>query len=141
MVRSRHSRRTQPDPASDEDTQDIDVTQDAGYNDAGYDDEAYGNGERSHPANELRDQLARKLVRYALSCEYARKPIRRVDVVAKILGTHSREFKAVFAEAQLMLEGTFGMKMEELPKPEKVTVAQKRGEKSDTAFQSLLTLP
>jgi melanoma-associated antigen len=74
-----------------------------------------------------REQLARKFVRYAISCEHSRTPIRRADVSAKVLGTSSRQFKPVFAEAQLMLQDTFGMEMVELPKAEKVTAQQKRG--------------
>jgi hypothetical protein len=83
--------------------------------------------EEDVPNTDLRDQLARKLVRYALSCEYSRKPIKRLDITAKILGSHSRQFKPVFTEAQIMLQNTFGMKLVELPKQEKVTLAQKRG--------------
>ena len=72
--------------------------------------------------------LARKLCRYALSCEYSRQPIRRADISAKVLPSNSgRIFKQVFTEAQIMLEGTFGMRMEELPAKEKVTLQQKRG--------------
>jgi hypothetical protein len=72
--------------------------------------------------------LARKLVRYALSSEFSRTPIRRADIVARVLGTaHSREFRAVFAEAQGMLRDTFGMEMVELPRQDRVTTQQKRG--------------
>jgi hypothetical protein len=78
-------------------------------------------------SSEQREQLARKLVRYALSCEYSRQPIRRTDISAKVLGPSSRQFRAVFAEAQLMLRETFGMEMMELPKADKITVQQKRG--------------
>jgi hypothetical protein len=78
-------------------------------------------------STELRDQLARKLVRYAISCEYSRRPIKRQDITAKVLDVHSRQFRPVFAEAQMMLEATFGMMMVELPRQEKVTMAQKRG--------------
>lgn len=73
------------------------------------------------------ENLARKLVRYALSCEYARQPIRRADIGQKVLGTSGRQFKAVFGEAQTMLQSTFGMEMKELPMRENVTVADRRG--------------
>jgi melanoma-associated antigen len=88
-------------------------------------DPEYGAG--VDQSSERRDQLARKLVRYALSCEHSRTPIRRADIAAKVLGTSSRQFRPVFAEAQRMLQDTFGMEMAELPKAEKVTAQQKRG--------------
>lgn len=72
------------------------------------------------------EQLAKKLVRLALACEYARVPIKRQDISSKVLGTHSRSFKPVFDEAQLQLKYIFGMEMTELPKQEKVTIQQKR---------------
>lgn len=81
----------------------------------------------SNQNSEQREQLARNLVRYALSCEYSRQPIRRADVAAKVLGTSSKQFRAVFAEAQIMLRHTFGMEMVDQPKQDKVTVQQKRG--------------
>lgn len=71
--------------------------------------------------------MVKKMVRLALACEYQRKPIRRVEVGEKVLGTNSRQFKAVFEEAQIQLRHTFGMEMVELPAKEKVTVREKRG--------------
>jgi hypothetical protein len=44
-----------------------------------------------------------------------------------VLGSQSRQFNAVFEEAQLMLRHTFGMEMELLPLREKVTLQEKRG--------------
>jgi hypothetical protein len=77
------------------------------------------------------EQLARKLVRYAVSCEYSRNPIRRSDVVPKILnGAKPRQFQAVFQEAQLMLRDVFGMELTAVPKEEKVTIRQRRGAQS-----------
>jgi hypothetical protein len=78
-------------------------------------------------SSDQREILARKLVRYALSCEYSRIPIRRSDIVSKVLGPSSKKFKEVFAEAQMMLKETFGMELVELPKSDKITVQQKRG--------------
>lgn len=79
-------------------------------------------------------QLAKKLVRYALACEYARQPIKRQDISTKVLGSASRRFKDVFAEANLTLRQTFGMEMIELPMREKVTIREKRAaQKSDKA--------
>jgi hypothetical protein len=79
------------------------------------------------PDSSLTTQLARKLVRYALSSEFSRTPIRRTDIVTRVLGQHSRQFRAVFAEAQNMLRDTFGMEMVELPRQDKVTLQQRRG--------------
>jgi len=73
------------------------------------------------------DNIARKLVRYALSCEYSRQPIRKADIGQKVLGTNGRQFKAIFGEAQNMLRTTFGMEMTELPIRENVTIAERRG--------------
>jgi melanoma-associated antigen len=91
-------------------------------------DDAYDEGESSGPSTkEAVETLARKLVRYALSCEYARQPIRRADIAQKVLATNGRQFKHVFGEAQHMLQHTFGMEMTELPTKEKVTLQQRRG--------------
>lgn len=90
--------------------------------------EEYVSDSGATQSKESMQDLARKLVRYALSCEYSRTPIRRADIGTKILaGGNGRQFKEVFAQAQFMLETTWGMKMEELPVREKVTNAQKRG--------------
>lgn len=68
------------------------------------------------------------MVRYALSCEYARQPIRRSDISTKVLGeTGSRQFKVVFEGAQEELETKFGMRMIELPMREKTNLSQRRG--------------
>jgi hypothetical protein len=78
--------------------------------------------------------MVKNMVRLALACEYSRTPIRRSDITTKVLGaTGGRQFKAVFAEAQIQLRGTFGMEMTELPAKEKVTLAQRRAaQKSQT---------
>ncbi|KAK0628171.1 MAGE family-domain-containing protein [Bombardia bombarda] len=73
-------------------------------------------------------QLIKKLVRYALSCEYSRTPIRRDGIKEKVLGPNGREFKKVFAGAQKQLRATFGMEMVELPTKDRnlLTADQKR---------------
>lgn len=72
--------------------------------------------------------MVKKLVRLALSSEYARLPIRRTDISAKVLGEQgTRQFKAVFEGAQQELKRRFGMEMTELPGREKVTLTQRRG--------------
>ncbi|KAL2866721.1 MAGE family-domain-containing protein [Aspergillus lucknowensis] len=73
------------------------------------------------------DVMVKKLVRLALSSEYSRQPIRRVDISNKVLGEQgSRQFKLVFEEAQKVLVETFGMQLTELPGKEKVTIQQRR---------------
>ncbi|KAJ4361882.1 hypothetical protein N0V83_010823 [Neocucurbitaria cava] len=72
------------------------------------------------------EQLSKGLVRYALSCEYSRKPIKRQDVNEKVLGSHARLFKEVFSRANSELMEVFGMQMVELPKADRITVRQKR---------------
>ncbi|KAK5654407.1 hypothetical protein OQA88_7317 [Cercophora sp. LCS_1] len=72
--------------------------------------------------------LVKKMVRYALACEYSRTPIRRDGIKEKVLGPHGREFKKVFAAAQTQLRQTFGMEMVELPTKDRnlMTTEQKR---------------
>lgn len=71
--------------------------------------------------------FVKKLVRYALSCEYARLPIRREGIKEKVFGRHSgRKFQAVFEGAQRVLRERFGMMMEELPLKEKVSLRDRR---------------
>ncbi|KIW01251.1 uncharacterized protein PV09_07293 [Verruconis gallopava] len=110
--RRRHSSTPPPDDAA------AAASEDAG-------DDGYGSDSGSQPS--AIQPLARKLCRYALSCEYARQPIRRPDINAKVLNPSSgRIFKQVFLEAQNMLRDVFGMEMVELPVKEKVTLQQKR---------------
>ncbi|CCC08804.1 hypothetical protein SMACR_05444 [Sordaria macrospora] len=73
-------------------------------------------------------QLIKKLVRYALACEYSRTPIRRDGIKERVLGIHGREFKKVFAGAQKQLRAALGMEMVELPTRDRnlLTVEQKR---------------
>ncbi|KAH7070701.1 MAGE family-domain-containing protein [Paraphoma chrysanthemicola] len=89
------------------------------------------------------EQLSKGLVRYAISCEYSRKPIKRQDINEKVLGSHTRMFKEVFARANSELMEVFGMQMMELPKAERVTVRQKRAaaaSQSQSATTSLWVL-
>ncbi|KAJ5993005.1 MAGE protein [Penicillium sp. IBT 35674x] len=73
------------------------------------------------------DALVKKMVRFALASEYARIPIRRADISAKVLGEQGAGmFKTVFAQAQRHLREKFGMEMTELPPREKVTAQQRR---------------
>lgn len=75
------------------------------------------------------DVMVKKMVRLALSSEFARLPIRRTDISAKVLGEQgSRQFKAIFDETQRVLRSRFGMQLVELPAREKVTITQRRGQ-------------
>ena len=73
-------------------------------------------------------QLVKKLVRYALACEYARLPIKRDGIREKVLGNNGRSFKRVFDGAQHHLRQVFGMELSELPSREKRTLKEKQSE-------------
>ncbi|KAG0135845.1 MAGE family-domain-containing protein [Tuber indicum] len=73
-----------------------------------------------------KERMIKKLVRYAISAEYTRVPIKRTEISSKVLGSHWRMFKEVFAGAQLELERVFGMRMVELPLREKTKLSQRR---------------
>ncbi|PUU82068.1 MAGE family-domain-containing protein [Tuber borchii] len=73
-----------------------------------------------------KERMIKKLVRYAISAEYTRVPIKRTEISSKVLGSHGRMFKEVFAGAQLELERVFGMRMVELPIREKTKLSQRR---------------
>ncbi|KAF2860719.1 MAGE-domain-containing protein [Piedraia hortae CBS 480.64] len=91
--------------------------------------------------------MTRKMVRYALACQFQRRPIRRPDVGEKVLAGASRQFKEVFKNAQQQLRDIFAMEMVELPAKEKVTLAQRRAaqqlqsSKAPTAWVLVTVLP
>ncbi|KAJ0317694.1 hypothetical protein COL5a_011059 [Colletotrichum fioriniae] len=60
------------------------------------------------------DQLAKKLVRYALACEFSRTPIRRDGIKERVLGDQGRAFRKVFDLAQQQLRLVWGMELREL---------------------------
>ncbi|KAI6024203.1 MAGE-domain-containing protein [Pisolithus marmoratus] len=60
------------------------------------------------------DRKASDLARLALFMEQKRIPLRREDINKKVLGSNTRQFKAVFQEAQILLQKTFGMELVEL---------------------------
>lgn len=93
--------------------------------------------------NSADDQLAKKLVRYAISCEYSRTPIRRDGIkergmgssnftttacadTGQVLGNQGRSFKRIFALAQKQLKHVWGMELRELPVREKMSLQEKR---------------
>lgn len=105
--RRRQSRRQQESGEEEDDDQDENGDVDMG-----------GTGDEA--------QMVKKLVRYALACEYARLPIRRDGMRDKVLGNNTRSFKRVFEGAQLQLRQVFGMEMAELPLKEKRTLKEKQ---------------
>ncbi|KFA77359.1 hypothetical protein S40288_04322 [Stachybotrys chartarum IBT 40288] len=72
------------------------------------------------------DQLAKKLVRYAIACEYSRTPIRRDGIKERVLGNQGRSFKRIFARAQEQLRSVWGMELRELPVREKMSLQERR---------------
>ncbi|KAI6126933.1 MAGE-domain-containing protein [Pisolithus sp. B1] len=60
------------------------------------------------------DRKASDLVRLALFTEQKRVPLRREDINKKVLGSSTRQFKAVLEKAQKLLHKTFGMELVEL---------------------------
>ncbi|KXT14700.1 hypothetical protein AC579_6375 [Pseudocercospora musae] len=89
-------------------------------------DESFGGDEGGQTQDFSLDEMAKKMVRLALSCELARRPMRRQEVGEKVLGANNRMFKRVFDQAQMHLNGVFGMEMVELPSRERLTVQQRR---------------
>ncbi|KAI5867735.1 MAGE-domain-containing protein [Durotheca rogersii] len=85
-----------------------------------------GDVDMERGARDAEDQVVKKLVRYALACEYARMPIRRDGIRDKVLGNNPRSFKRVFEGAQAQLQRVFGMEMVELPVKEKRTLKEKQ---------------
>ncbi|KAK1252399.1 hypothetical protein MKX08_003586 [Trichoderma sp. CBMAI-0020] len=83
------------------------------------------------------EQLAKKLVRYAIACEYSRTPIRRDGIKERVLGKQSRSFRRIFELAQVQLRAVWGMELRELPVREKMTLHEKRqAMKSNTQSRS-----
>ncbi|KAF7880175.1 uncharacterized protein EAF01_012070 [Botrytis porri] len=130
----RHTQqRHRPDPESEEEEED------------GDDDEHDATGEgMGLDREESLDQVVKKLVRYALACEFQRLPITRTGIKEKVLGAQSRSFKSIFEPAQESLRIIFGMEMVELPAKENVTVKGRlkeasRKSKSTTTSSYILT--
>ncbi|ROW10281.1 hypothetical protein VMCG_01661 [Cytospora schulzeri] len=71
-------------------------------------------------------QLIKRLVRYAIACDFNRAAIRRDGIKEKVLGDQGRAFRRVFEGAQQTLRTVFGMQMVELPVRDKVTKEEKR---------------
>ncbi|KAF5017516.1 hypothetical protein F66182_10545 [Fusarium sp. NRRL 66182] len=83
-------------------------------------------GEDRHHMRSADEQLAKKLVRYAISCEYSRTVIRRDGIKERVLGTQGRSFRRIFDLAQTQLREIWGMELRELPVREKMSLHEKR---------------
>ncbi|OAA75217.1 MAGE protein [Akanthomyces lecanii RCEF 1005] len=118
-------RRTRPTEHEEPEEDSTQLTQENGNGSA---EEATGDeGSESEDPNRAADeQLAKKLVRYTLSCEYSRTPIRRDGIKERVLGNQGRAFKRIFALAQKQLRTIWGMELRELPVREKMSLQEKR---------------
>jgi len=81
------------------------------------------NGQNADRDDSSEMQMIKKLVRYALACDFSRVPIRRDGIRERVLGPHGRAFRKVFDGAQKQLRDVFGMEMEELPVRDKDTMS------------------
>ncbi|KAJ6444073.1 MAGE protein [Purpureocillium lavendulum] len=126
MPPGQRRRRPADEDDADEDSrprqrQNRDVSEDDADDDSG--DAMDADGDRAQSAD---NQLAKKLVRYALSCEYSRTVIRRDGIKERVLGNQGRAFKRIFALAQKQLRSIWGMELRELPVREKMSLQEKR---------------
>ncbi|KAM5346941.1 hypothetical protein ACJ41O_009946 [Fusarium nematophilum] len=80
----------------------------------------------NHLVPTVDDQMAKKLVRYALSCEFNRTPIRRDGIKERVLGNQGRSFRRIFTLAQKQLREVWGMELRELPVREKLSLQERR---------------
>lgn len=102
--KTRRGRRAQPRDDEEEEEE-----PGAGDENIGVDvDDGQANGD-----SEL-DRKASDLARLALFMEQKRVPLRREDINKKVLGSNTRQFKAVLEKAQKLLRKTFGMELVEL---------------------------
>ncbi|KAI1002856.1 hypothetical protein K3495_g5347 [Podosphaera aphanis] len=88
------------------------------------DEESEGNNDDN--GSDVHNQAVKKLVRYALSCEYQRQVIKRAGITEKVIGKQSCNFRQVFQDAQKQLRSRFGMELVELPLRQKVTMKEKK---------------
>lgn len=75
--------------------------------------------------------LSKKLVRLAISSEYARQPLRRTDINVKIMKDATSAgtkipFRNVFNDAQKTLRDIFGMELVDLPSRERTDINNRR---------------
>ncbi|PVV02376.1 hypothetical protein BB560_003171 [Smittium megazygosporum] len=75
--------------------------------------------------------VVRDLIRFALSSEGSRKPIKREDIRELVLKKSNKlEFKKIFSAAQSKLKSDFGCELVELPAKKKLVVKNKTSKKS-----------
>ncbi|KAJ3502600.1 hypothetical protein NM208_g16693 [Fusarium decemcellulare] len=114
-------------PVEDEESEeDARPRQRPNLNDSDSDEPDQGNSENEMDEDRPRaqsadQQLAKKLIRYAISCEYSRTVIRR-----DVLGNQGRSFRRIFDLAQQQLKDVWGMELRELPVREKMSLQEKR---------------
>ncbi|KAM0417286.1 hypothetical protein ACHAPT_012727 [Fusarium lateritium] len=111
-IRPRQRRRNSSDNQENEDDLDEEERDDEDMN--------------QHHGQSADEQMAKKLVRYAISCEYSRTTIRRDGIKERVLGNQGRSFKRIFDLAQKQLRDVWGMELRELPVREKMTLHEKR---------------
>ncbi|KAL5604779.1 hypothetical protein BROUX41_001880 [Berkeleyomyces rouxiae] len=76
--------------------------------------------------DDVHNQVAKNLVRYALACDLQRMPIRRQTFRDKFMAQHPRAWKRAFDLAQKKLAQVFGLELRQLPIREKLTMEEKR---------------
>lgn len=96
--------------------------------DSRVDDDDGGGAEDQDNAIAPINVMVTRFIRLALASEYARQPIRRAEISAKVLSDFGeRNFKNVFKATQEVLADKFAMTLVELPVRERMTVTQRRG--------------
>lgn len=92
--------------------------------------------------------VVKRLVRYALACEYQRMTIKRPVITEKVIRRKGCNFKLIFETAQKRLRHEFGLEMVELPSRVKITIKEKKAaqkqrvaSKSSSAYILKSTLP
>ncbi|KAF4977667.1 hypothetical protein FDECE_18325, partial [Fusarium decemcellulare] len=119
-------------PVEDEESEeDARPRQRPNLNDSDSDEPDQGNSENEMDEDRPRaqsadQQLAKKLIRYAISCEYSRTVIRRDGIKERVLGNQGRSFRRIFDLAQQQLKDVWGMELRELPVREKMSLQEKR---------------
>ncbi|KAJ1977629.1 hypothetical protein H4R34_003506 [Dimargaris verticillata] len=82
-------------------------------------DELHGFSASQRAVDQVTEEKAIELVRYALFCEYRKTSIKREDFNKKLLTDNPRGFNSVLAKANGLLQHIFGLTITELPAREK----------------------
>ncbi|KAJ2813467.1 hypothetical protein H4S07_000664 [Coemansia furcata] len=92
--------------------------------------------------NQVFERTATDLVRYALACHAAGKPIKRENLKTHVFSnTHTRNTRPLFDRANALLASSFGLHMVALPSHEKVLTATKAAPIAATKWVLQSTLP